>query len=253
MSKNLKLLFGCGGLAGAVLVLVGCCFAGLLVVTLGVSPGKSAYSTSTHRLVRYHLPTLTPTPLPAELLGPVDTFPPVSANPVDTAIPALPQAATGLQSEISLPAEAFPLIPATSAGIPLPESTLVPAPLSTETLLPTETFTPGPTAVPAIAAAPTVMPTPTEVIPPTETPTATPVPPTPTEVIPTKEPTATPVPVTPAPMFSSCDCSGDEYDCDDFDSWGEAQGCFEYCQGAGVGDAHKLDENGNFFACEGMF
>lgn len=253
MSKNLKLLLGCGGLAGAVLILAGCCFTGLLILTLRASPGKTAYSTSTHRLVRYHLPTLTPTPLLAEPLVPVDTISPVSAIPVETAVPVLPQAAPRLPAETPLPVGAFTPIPATSAEIPAPASTLAPAPLPTETLLPTETFNPGPTPVPAIAEAPTLTPTPTEVTPPTETPTATPVPPTPTEVVPTEEPTGTPVPVTPAPLFSSCDCSGDEYDCDDFDSWGEAQGCFEYCQGAGVGDPHELDENGNFFACEGMY
>lgn len=253
MSKNLKFLLGCGGLAGAVLTLVGCCFTGMLVVTFGNSAGKTAHSTSTHRLVRFHLPTLTPTSLPSEPLLPVDTFPPVSAIPVDGGIPALPQATTELQPEIPLPVEAFTPIPPISAEVPLPEATLVPVPLSTGTPLPPEAFTPVPTAVLAIAEAPTMTPTPTEIILPTETPTATPVPPTPTEVIPTEEPTATPIPVTPAPLFTSCDCSGDEYDCDDFDSWSEAQGCFEYCQGAGVGDPHKLDENGNFYACEGMY
>ncbi len=55
-------------------------------------------------------------------------------------------------------------------------------------------------------------------------------------------------PPTVAPV--SCDCSGDVYDCPSFGSWAEAQGCFEYCIAAGVGDVHRLDDNGDGLTCE---
>lgn len=244
MPKNLKLLFGCGGLAGMLLVLLGCCFIGLLVVSFA-SPSKAAYRPSARKLVRLHLPTLTPTLLPIQTpLLPVELFPsgpaaptPISTSELRLAFTLTPEpglAFLQLPIETSLTVEPFTPVPAVPTETATPELVLVPTPLPAETLLPLEVFPSEPTEVPAIAEVPTETPTPTE-------------------VFPTETPRPTPAPATPAPLFTSCDCSGDIYDCDDFDSWNEAQACFEYCQGAGAGDPHKLDENRNFFACEGKY
>ncbi|NLF01441.1 MAG: thermonuclease family protein [Anaerolineales bacterium] len=49
-----------------------------------------------------------------------------------------------------------------------------------------------------------------------------------------------------------CDCSRDLYACTDFETVDAARACHEVCVAAGVGDVHRLDENGDGQACEGM-
>jgi hypothetical protein len=49
-----------------------------------------------------------------------------------------------------------------------------------------------------------------------------------------------------------CNCSGDLYNCRDFSSHAEAQGCFEYCVAQGRGDIHLIDINNNGIACEAL-
>jgi hypothetical protein len=47
-----------------------------------------------------------------------------------------------------------------------------------------------------------------------------------------------------------CECTGDDLDCEDFDTASEAQSCYEYCKSEGYGDIHGLDEDGDGIACE---
>lgn len=55
----------------------------------------------------------------------------------------------------------------------------------------------------------------------------------------------------PAPI-STCDCSGDLYNCGDFPVNGvSAQACFDYCNSIGRGDVHRLDRDGDGLVCEG--
>jgi endonuclease YncB( thermonuclease family) len=63
------------------------------------------------------------------------------------------------------------------------------------------------------------------------------------------KPTNTPWP-SPAPGEPPCSCRGDTRNCDTFRTQGEAQDCFEYCQGLGYGDVHNLDTDGDNWACE---
>lgn len=87
----------------------------------------------------------------------------------------------------------------------------------------------------------------------TQAPTPLPAPIVPTSTpVPAVEPTATPVPVVPAQPAAECDCSGDLYNCKDFGSWAEAQGCFEHCQAVGAGDIHGLDRDNDQSVCEGL-
>jgi len=46
-----------------------------------------------------------------------------------------------------------------------------------------------------------------------------------------------------------CSCSGNIYNCDDFDTHDEAQACYEYC---GSGDIHQLDRDDDGLACESL-
>jgi hypothetical protein len=73
--------------------------------------------------------------------------------------------------------------------------------------------------------------------------------------------TYTPVPsYTPRPTYTLtptlrpgqvCYCSGDLYNCDDFENQGAAQACFDYCQAQGYGDVHDLDRDKDGQVCEG--
>lgn len=47
-----------------------------------------------------------------------------------------------------------------------------------------------------------------------------------------------------------CDCSSNIYNCDDFSTHDEAQGCFEYCGASS--DVHWLDGDDDGVACEGL-
>lgn len=49
-----------------------------------------------------------------------------------------------------------------------------------------------------------------------------------------------------------CDCSGDHYNCADFPTQAEAQRCYQYCLDAGAGDIHRLDQDNDGVACEGL-
>lgn len=106
------------------------------------------------------------------------------------------------------------------------------------------------------------LPTATGTNTPTETPTATP--------LPTLANTATPLPTrtfTPVPIIATlvpyvqpteqifdsvCSCAGDSYNCGDFSSHSSAQSCFNYCMSQGMGDIHKLDQDNDGDACEGL-
>ena len=46
-----------------------------------------------------------------------------------------------------------------------------------------------------------------------------------------------------------CDCSGDNYNCSDFETHNQAQDCYEYCKDQGYGDVHGLDGNSDGQAC----
>jgi len=81
---------------------------------------------------------------------------------------------------------------------------------------------------------------------PTPTPFPTPTP-TPTTTF-TPTPTLRPT-LTVAPM---CDCSGNIYNCSDFDTQTEAQACYEHCISLGRGDIHRLDADNDGIACEAL-
>ncbi len=109
-----------------------------------------------------------------------------------------------------------------------------------------------------VAAAATETPLPT-LPPPLPTDTATAMP-APTEAPPATA-TSAPVEVIAAPIQvapvlasgSSCDCSGDIYNCKDFASHADAQACFDYCTDQGFGDIHKLDGTDlDGLACENL-
>jgi len=63
--------------------------------------------------------------------------------------------------------------------------------------------------------------------------------------------TATSVPSTPTPE-STCDCSGNLYNCKDFSTHNQAQACYDYCAAQGYGDIHKLDRDNDGVACESL-
>ncbi len=47
-------------------------------------------------------------------------------------------------------------------------------------------------------------------------------------------------------------CSGDFYDCTDFDTQADAQALYEHCMSEGRGDPHRLDSDGDAVACEAL-
>ncbi len=49
-----------------------------------------------------------------------------------------------------------------------------------------------------------------------------------------------------------CPCSGNEFDCADFDTHAAAQACYDYCVAQGHGDIHMLDSDDNTLVCEKM-
>jgi len=102
--------------------------------------------------------------------------------------------------------------------------------------------TPAPTTSPV--ATPTVTPSPTT--PPVSTATPTPTP-TPTQ---TPEPSPSPEP-TPSLTPQEYVCSGDEYNCSDFETQEEAQAAFEACGGPET-DIHNLDQDNDGIVCESL-
>jgi micrococcal nuclease len=49
-----------------------------------------------------------------------------------------------------------------------------------------------------------------------------------------------------------CDCSGNLYNCSDFTTQRQAQGCYERCKGVKGSDIHKLDRNKDGRVCESL-
>ena len=92
---------------------------------------------------------------------------------------------------------------------------------------------------------PTNTPQPTNTLPPPTSPPrpTSPPPPPPTAVPPTAE---------PPPPAAVCSCSGDTYNCSDFNTHSQAQACFNYCLAQGAGDIHRLDRDNNNNACESL-
>jgi micrococcal nuclease len=66
---------------------------------------------------------------------------------------------------------------------------------------------------------------------------------------PTRWPTATPV---PGGGTGPCSCSGNLYNCPDFNTQAEAQACYDYCMNLGYGDIHRLDSDNDGRACESL-
>ena len=60
------------------------------------------------------------------------------------------------------------------------------------------------------------------------------------------------LPTLPASSGGTCSCSGDNYKCEDFSTHIEAQRCFDYCISQGAGDIHRLDQDNDGDACEGL-
>jgi hypothetical protein len=58
------------------------------------------------------------------------------------------------------------------------------------------------------------------------------------------------VPADYGPLIDVCDCSGDIYNCGDFNNHVAAQYCFSYCNQVGKGDVHNLDGDADGKACE---
>ncbi len=79
----------------------------------------------------------------------------------------------------------------------------------------------------------------------TPSPTNTPSP-TPTN---TPSPTPTQAPPTPDLHY---DCSGNVYNCSDFNYQSEAQEAYDYCVVQGAGDIHRLDSDNDGIACESL-
>ena len=135
-----------------------------------------------------------------------------------------------------------------------------PEPTPTQSPTKTATSTPVPTPpdrwpnllhLPALFDEGTRTPTPTCTTVPTETPTQ---PRTPTNTR-TTAPSATPT-RTPRPTATTgsgpCSCSGNLYNCSDFDTQWEAQRCYDYCMTQTGRDVHRLDGDGNGRACESL-
>jgi len=49
-----------------------------------------------------------------------------------------------------------------------------------------------------------------------------------------------------------CGCSGNLYNCTDFETQQQAQACFDYCVEQGHGDIHGLGADDDGIACEGL-
>lgn len=82
-----------------------------------------------------------------------------------------------------------------------------------------------------------------------------PAPPTPQPATPTPVPQrAEPVAPPPAPVAPAavCQCSGVDYDCDNFSSWSDAQACYQYCLQTAGYDVHRLDRDNDGIVCESM-
>jgi endonuclease YncB( thermonuclease family) len=56
----------------------------------------------------------------------------------------------------------------------------------------------------------------------------------------------------PVGSGSGCDCSGNRYNCSDFKTQGQAQGCYAHCRKVKGRDVHKLDRDGDGRVCESL-
>lgn len=56
----------------------------------------------------------------------------------------------------------------------------------------------------------------------------------------------------PVGSGSGCDCAGNRYNCSDFETQRQAQGCYDHCQKVKGRDVHKLDRDGDGRACESL-
>lgn len=126
---------------------------------------------------------------------------------------------------------------------------------------PTPTVLPIPTDWLTVTALPSITPLPTTTLIPTSTPwptdtptllptdTLQPAPPDTATLIPWPPPATLRV-IVPEPPGAICPChNGDVTSCRDFRSQEDAQACYAYCVGQGVGDVHGLDEGFNNRAC----
>ena len=102
------------------------------------------------------------------------------------------------------------------------------------------------TTIATITSTPTKTASPTVTMTATKTRTATPT----KTATPTATKTATPSPTKTVASYTVCSCSGDVYNCADFDDWRSAQDCYDYCKSLGGEDVHKLDRNDDGCACE---
>lgn len=158
-------------------------------------------------------------------------------------------ASTG--NRIFLPGLSYDDPPGTIAVTSNPVATITatpsvtPTPTATSSGESTATGTATSTATSTATDTPTATATSTDGATATNTPTATAT----DEATPTSTPTATATQVSGA----VCDCSGNLYNCSDFDTQPEAQACFDYCVNQGVGDIHGLDNpDHDGIACEGL-
>ena len=51
---------------------------------------------------------------------------------------------------------------------------------------------------------------------------------------------------------ASCSCQADTLNCPDFSTYADAQACFDHCVAQGAGDIHRLDQDNDGLACEGL-
>jgi hypothetical protein len=120
----------------------------------------------------------------------------------------------------------------------------------------TETPTVTATIADAATGTSTMTPTPTNTATSTSTGTATD---TPTQTstatatgIATDTPTATATATATETEQPPCPCEADTLNCSDFATHSQAQACFNYCVSQGAGDIHKLDQDNDGIACEGL-
>jgi len=83
-------------------------------------------------------------------------------------------------------------------------------------------------------------------------PTQAPVPTQPQPVEPTSAPPPTELPAPTSAPAAVCDCSGNVYNCENFNTQGGAQACFGYCWTVRGYDVHRLDGDNDGIACEAL-
>ena len=57
---------------------------------------------------------------------------------------------------------------------------------------------------------------------------------------------------TKAPSGSDCDCSGNLYNCSDFNTQAQAQQCYEHCMRVTGQDVHRMNGDGDGRVCEAL-